>query len=39
MANGIKIRGKNHAFVAKHGHAINKLKSVKSILTWESNDF
>lgn len=25
MANGIKIRGKNHAFVAKHGHAITKL--------------
>lgn len=39
MANGIKIRGKNHTFVAKHGHAITKLKSVKSILTWESDDF
>lgn len=34
MANGIKIRGKNQAFVVKHGHAITELKSAKSISTW-----
>lgn len=29
MANGIKITGKNHAFVAKHGHADNQTKISK----------